>query len=104
LSIDAALSEIFLLNGRLYEAQLCAAGTRRGRESGQRAFEADCLHIAGDIAVAAEPHTRAAAEGHYRAALSLGRDAPHVRSSPTATPRSVSCIAERATSRRRQSG
>jgi tetratricopeptide (TPR) repeat protein len=72
LSIGAALSEIYLLNGRLDEAAACARRALTvAREKGERAFEADALHIAGEVAAAAGPHERAAAESHYRAAWSL---------------------------------
>jgi tetratricopeptide (TPR) repeat protein len=75
LSMGAALSEIHLLNGRLDEAAACARQALAvAREKGQRAFEADSIHIAGEVATAAEPHDWSVAEGHYRAALSLAKE------------------------------
>jgi tetratricopeptide (TPR) repeat protein len=72
-SDGAVLGEAYLLAGRVGEAAEQAEKTlTRAREKGQRAFEADALHLAGEVTVHAEPPDFVTAERHYRAAMALG--------------------------------
>jgi class 3 adenylate cyclase/tetratricopeptide (TPR) repeat protein len=74
-SAGAVLGEAYLLAGRASEAADQAQKTlARAREKGQRAFEADALHLAGEVAAQADPPDLAAAEPQYRAAMSLAEE------------------------------
>jgi len=71
-SEGAALGEAYLLAGRTDEAAAQAQRTLAlARQKGQRADEADALHLAGEVAARAEPVDAPAAEQQYRAAMSL---------------------------------
>ncbi len=71
-SAGAVLGEAYLLAGRASEAADQAQKTlARAREKGQRACEADALHLAGDVAAQADPPDLAVAEPQYRAAMAL---------------------------------
>ena len=71
-SAGAVLGEAYLLAGRASEAADQAQKTlARAREKGQRACEADALHLAGDVAAQADPPDLAGAEPQYRAAMAL---------------------------------
>jgi tetratricopeptide (TPR) repeat protein len=71
-SAGAVLGEAYLLAGRASEAADQAQKIlARAREKGQRACEADALHLAGDVAAQADPPDLAVAEPQYRAAMAL---------------------------------
>jgi tetratricopeptide (TPR) repeat protein len=72
ISTRALSSEAYLVAGRLSEA---ASQARQllvwAREKGQRASEADALHLGAAIAARTEPLEVGAVEEHYRAAMAL---------------------------------
>ena len=74
-SEGAAVAEAYLLAAQTAEA---AAQAERAlgmaRQKGQRAFEADALHVGGEVATRAEPLEAADAERQYRAAMSLAEE------------------------------
>jgi tetratricopeptide (TPR) repeat protein len=71
-STAAVLGEAYLLAGRANDAANQAQKTLvRAREKGQRAFEADALHLAAEVAAQANPPDLAAAELQYCASMTL---------------------------------
>ena len=75
ISVGALSSEAYLVAGRISEA---ASQVRqvlvRAREKGQRASEADALHLGGEIAARTEPLEADAVEEQYRAAMTLAEE------------------------------
>src|SRR5215813_4844783 len=71
-SPEALSSEAYLLAGRISEAGSQARQLlTRVRETGQRASEADALHLGAEIAARTEPLEADAVEEQYRAAMAL---------------------------------
>jgi hypothetical protein len=65
-------SEAYLVAGRISEAASQARQLLvRAREKGQRATEADALHLGGEIAARTERFEAGAVERQYRAAMAL---------------------------------
>jgi len=72
ISSEALSSEAFLVAGRISEAASQARQLLvRAREKGQRASEADALHLGGEIAARTEPLEAGPVEEQYRAAMAL---------------------------------
>jgi hypothetical protein len=69
----AALAEAYLLSGRVGDAlQTARQAFDLSRAGKQRAFEADTLHLLGEIQARLESPERLGAEAFYREALTLG--------------------------------
>jgi tetratricopeptide (TPR) repeat protein len=81
----ALLSEAYLLSGRLEDALRTArASLDLSRANRQRGFEAEALHVLGEIQARQDPLDWAAAEESYKQALELQRDRRGATAGPQA--------------------